>query len=461
MPELGAATSGPLRELDVTRLIDERRLSVFNWLVVFVCFFVALADGYDIIAAAFASPLLVKQFGVSAASMGPVLSASLGGIFFGSLIFGWVGDRLGRRMAIMLSCLVIGVFTLACARVGSINELFWLRLFAGIGIGGMLPNIIALNAEFSPKRMRATLIIVMFTGVTFGGVLPGPVASWLVPSYGWPVLFLIGGVLPLVMALVVALALPESPKFLVLKGRHLDRALATLRRMEPGMALDQRTRLMATELRAPGMLHPGLLFRDGLGTITVLLWLLFICNQMVFYFVNSWLPTVLTEADIPLSHAAWATALFQFGGTVGGLVLGRPFDRRGFLPVAMLFMLALPVTALIGYTANDETVLMATVALSGFALLGLQFGLNAGSALIYPTAYRATGSGWAFAVGRLGSVAGPVIAGLLVGVVSIQHFFLVLALPLGIGVIASLALAQRYVQRFHGTSLRAAEVHID
>jgi AAHS family 4-hydroxybenzoate transporter-like MFS transporter len=435
--------------LDVTRLIDDRKLSWFNWQIVIVCFFIALADGYDITATAFAGPSLIKAWGVqSMAAMGPVFSASLAGIFFGSLFFGWLGDRFGRRLALFLSCLVIGIFTLACAWATNLTELFWLRLIAGVGIGGMLPNVITLTAEFAPRAWRSTLVIIMFTGVTAGGALPGPIAARLIPTEGWPIMFLVGGVVPLVMAVIGLLTLPESLKFLVVRTKNQSAAIAVVRRMEPFLVIAPGTELIAAAEPPARRFSPALLFRDGLAPLTSLLWLLFVCNQMAFYFVNSWLPTVLANAHMA-SAGPTAAALFQIGGTVGGLVLARPLDRMGFKPICLLFALAVPATVLIGYASADETLMLAVVTISGFALLGLQFGLNAASALIYPTAFRSSGSGWAFGIGRAGAVSGPIIAGYLIAAgLSIQQLYLVLAVPLGIALIGSLFMAKRYTTMF-------------
>jgi MFS transporter, AAHS family, 4-hydroxybenzoate transporter len=171
--------------IDVTALIDDRKVDRFNAKLIILCFFIILFDGYDIGAAAFAGPALVKEWGVTnMAALGPVFSASLLGILFGSPIFGWIGDRYGRNKAIVGSCLVIGVFTFSAMWAHSLEQLTYLRFFAGIGIGGMLPNVIALTAEYSPKRARATFVIIMFTGITFGGALPGPISNWLMPTHG-------------------------------------------------------------------------------------------------------------------------------------------------------------------------------------------------------------------------------------------------------------------------------------
>jgi MFS transporter, AAHS family, 4-hydroxybenzoate transporter len=441
--------------IDVSRLIDERKMNAFNAQLVILSFFVALLDGYDIIAAAVALPNLKAAWGIT--DMRPVgwmLSASLVGILFGAPVFGYIGDRFGRKKAIIGSCLVFGIFTLAAVKAGSISDLMILRFLAGIGIGGIFPNIIALNAEFAPKRIRATMIILMFTGVTFGGVLPGLVSVWLVPSYGWQVLFLLGGVLPIVISVGVQLWMPESIKFLVLKTQDRAQVVRLARRLVPTLVVGADARFVIRDEEAFHGFPLKHLFADGLKFLTPLLWILFMCNQMAFYFSNSWMPTVLGSASVSPASAQIATSLFQLGGTIGGLLLSLPLNKQGLMPVALLFAASLPIVGSIGFVTGSVPLLMLMVFLAGFCLLGLQFGLNATSAILYPTAIRSNGSGWAFGIGRFGSISGPVIGGYLIAMqLPLRQIFLLLLIPLGIGTIASIMMARIYQTRMDSEGL--------
>jgi AAHS family 4-hydroxybenzoate transporter-like MFS transporter len=337
--------------------------------------------------------------------------------------------------------------------------MWYLRFFAGIGIGGLLPNLIALNAEFAPRRLRATMIILMFTGITFGGSVPGAVAAWLVPHYGWPILFVIGGVAPIVMALVAGVALPESIKYLTVK-QHGPRVAHILTAMRPGAPVGPQTRFVLADERHATSFSPRLLFSDGLAAITPLLWLLFLLNLMGFYFLASWNPTLLASAKVSEGMAAIGTALFQIGGTIGGLTLSRPIDRQGFRPVTILFLVAVPVIASIGYVGSISTaLLMLVLLLGGFCVLGLQFGLNAASAMIYPTAVRSNGSGWAFGIGRFGSIVGPYVGGYLIARhVPIEQLYAVAAIPFALGAVACYVLTRLYVVRFKGYGLGQREM---
>lgn len=445
---------------DVSRFIDERKMTRFNAGLVIWSFFIVLFDGYDISAISFAAPELIRNWGITnRAALGPVFSASLFGILVGSPLFGYLGDRYGRKFAIIGSCLVFGAFTLAACWAASLQDLLYLRFFAGIGIGGLLPNLIALNAEYAPRRFRATMIIVMFTGITFGGSVPGGVSVWLVPHYGWQAIFAVGGALPIVMAVAAALWLPESLKHLVVREGERERAVRLLSALSPQVPVDAGTRLVVADEKIYHGFNPKYLFEGGLALITPLLWICFACNLMGFYFLISWLPTLLTGAKLPPSEAAIATALVQIGGAVGGLALARPIDAKGFLPVTILFACAVLAMGALGYVGlSSAPALMVTVFLAGFCVLGLQFGLNASSAMIYPTSVRSNGSGWAFGVGRVGSVLGPIVGGILIGMkVPLQDLFLWATLPFLVGTAACTALTRLYFSRFGGLSLSSAK----
>ena len=377
---------------DVNKFIDARAVNWFNVRIVLFCFLAVMFDGYDIGAVAFAGPSLVRAWGItSMAELGTAFSAGLFGILFGSVFFGWLGDRYGRRMAIIASLLVMGVFSLATMPVTSLPELIATRFLTGLGLGGLLPNPIALNAEYAPKRFRATMIIISFCGITLGGAIPGPVAAWLVPTYGWQLLFLIGGVAPILLALLAVPFLPESIKYLALKAERRPQMVKALHHLDPHLNFEPDTSFVVSNEKVYKSFRPRQLFDDGLHFITPLLWLLFVCTLMSFFFVNSWLPTVLTSAHIPVAHAAIATSVFQAAGTIGGLALCRPIDKFGFIPLSVVYVLALIITPLIGYAAHIEWLLMVVVFCSGFALFSLQFGINATSAMIYPTSTAGTG----------------------------------------------------------------------
>jgi AAHS family 4-hydroxybenzoate transporter-like MFS transporter len=443
-------------EVDVTRLLNERKFSSFNVQIVVLSFVILLLDGYDITVMAFAIPALTKAWGLTNPGVfGPVLSASLFGILVGAPLFGYIGDRYGRRTAIILSCIVFGLFTWFVIFATTLTHLFALRFLAGLGIGGVLANASAINAEFAPRRFQGTAVILAFTGAAFGGALPGPVSALLVPTHGWTMLFHIGGILPLIMAAFVAWRMPESVRYLALRDDKQDEIRRIVRLLEPGYAMNPDTRFVVQnpEVRSTS---PTQLFLPGLATITILLWAIVSLVLMGYFFLISWMPTLLTRAQIPGSEAALITGALQIGGVVGCLAVSRLVDKYRVLPVVILFVLAVPVVACIGFVGVlSKPMLIALVFLAGFCVLAVQVSMAALSAMVYPTSLRASGVGWAFGIGRAGSIVGPLLGGALISAqLTAQQLYLAGAAPFALGAILSLILMGMYRRRMENLETR-------
>ena len=422
-------------EVKVSRLLDERGLSAFQIKLIVWSFFIVLIDGYDIAAIAFAAPHLVRAWGVAPSALGPVFSASLVGILFGSVLFGWIGDRYGRKAALVGSNLLFGVFTLAAAYSSNLQQMFWLRLLAGIGIGGVIPNVVAINAESAPRHLRATLAIIAVGCVPIGGAIPGFVAATLVPHYGWPILFHIGGVVPLVIAVAALFGMPESIKYMALHASQRGRMEALIAAIRPDLKVSPHARFVIEDERQFPGFNPVYLFRQGLALITPLLWLLFALNLMGYFFLLSWTPTLLTAAKLPPTTVALAGAVLQVGGTVGALALCWWLQRHRFLAIAIMFVLAVPVVGAIGFAGmTSQAALLTATFFAGFLVLGIQSGINVVGAMIYPTSLRANGSGWELGIGRIGSIVGPLVGALFVGL-PVETLYMWSALPFAAGAV--------------------------
>jgi AAHS family 4-hydroxybenzoate transporter-like MFS transporter len=421
--------------VQVSRLLDERGLSSFQIKLIAWSFFIVLIDGYDIAAIAFAAPSLAKEWALKPGSLGPVFSASLIGILFGSAFFGWVGDRYGRKAALVGSNLLFGVFTLAAAYSTNLDQMFWLRLLAGLGIGGVIPNVVAINAESAPRKLRATLAIIAVGCVPLGGAIPGFVTAVFVPQYGWQILFLLGGIVPIIIAIAAMIGLPESIKFMALHESQRGKMESAIKAIRPDYQVPANAKfIIEDEKQFPGF-NPAYLFRDGLALITPLLWLLFALNLMGYFFLISWTPTLMTAAKLPPATAALAGAMLQVGGTVGALALCWWLQKHRFLAVAIMFAIAVPVVGSIGFAGlTSKAALLTATFFAGFFVLGIQSGINAIGALVYPTSLRANGSGWELGIGRIGSIVGPIVGGLLIGL-SVERLYMWSALPFVVGAI--------------------------
>jgi AAHS family 4-hydroxybenzoate transporter-like MFS transporter len=372
-----------------------------------------LLDGFDTQAVAFVAPVLAAQWHIDLALLGPVFAAGLAGLMIGALAFGSAADWIGRKPALIVSTLIFGIFAGATAYATSTGGLLALRFLTGIGLGGAMPNIIALTSEYTPKRVRATAISLMFCGFPLGAVLGGLLAAWIIPGWGWPFVFLLGGATPLAMVPILALLMPESARFAVVRRRSQRAVLATLAAIAPHADTAGAT-LEVGEQAASG-LPVKQLFTERRCFTTLLLWIVFFASLLVLYLLVNWLPSLLYRSGVPLQRAIVATVLLNAGGIVGAIVLGRLIDRFG--PIWILagaYALTSIATAALGPSSSTTPALLAVVFVAGFGVIGGQICMNAFAAAIYPTAIRSTGVGWALGVGRLGSILGPVMGELLI-----------------------------------------------
>jgi AAHS family 4-hydroxybenzoate transporter-like MFS transporter len=406
--------------VEIGTLIEGQKFGRFQaGLMFWICAFMFI-EGYDMQVLGYAAPAIIKAWHSDKAAFGGVFGAGLVGFMLGATLLGNLGDAIGRKRMIVLGSLLFGVFTLASAAAENLISLLVIRAIAGLGLGGAIPNAIALMTEYSQARIRATRVGIMFIGYTIGSALGGVIAAHLIPAYGWPSVFVLGGVLPLLLAVGTGIALPESVRFLMLKRGRADRVLPLLRRMRPELDLRDGTAIALQEAEQPS-LPVRQLFAGGRASMTTLLWLAYAANMVSLHFLTSWLPTVIADSGVPLAHAVIATALLQAGGAVGSLVVGLLLDRIGTLGIVAAFLVAAPCVASLGHVGTDETPLMLLVAVAGMCIIGGQAGINALAGTLYPTYMRSTGTGWAFGMGRFGSILGPVIGGQLIA----------LGLPLG------------------------------
>ena len=454
--------------IQIDALVDGQKIRWFNISLLLWSWLAMFADGFDISALAFAIPELVRQWGHPGPEFRYAQVASNVGVLIGAPLIGYVGDRFGRRVAIVLGSVIFGAFTLAMSQATSINELTVLRFLTGIGIGGLMPNTIALNAELAPHRWRATLVVLMFTGITLGSGTPGAVAGWLVPNFGWQVLFVIGGIVPLAVAVCVWFALPESVKFLAKKPARNAELLKTARVMRPDLQIASDALFEAPPpAGAPahgGMAHApasgvGLLglseiFRGSLRFITPLLWLCFATTLMANFFLNNWTPLILEGNGLSPKEAAFASGGYHVGGTIGGLIVSLLLNRYGYSAIVALFVLAPIAIFSMGLEGNSHAMTAIFTCVAGFAVLGVQFGNNACAGLIYPTEARSNGIGWALGIGRIGAIVGPLIGATLIAQkMPLNELFAWASSPMALGAIAAMGVTVLCYSRFKSLKL--------
>jgi AAHS family 4-hydroxybenzoate transporter-like MFS transporter len=439
--------AGP-KTFDVSRLIDEQKVGWFAVALIFSTWLVMLTDGYELSALAFAAPALIKAWHIERSALGPVFGANIFGIMVGSILFGYIGDRIGRKRAILFGACCYGLLTLATIWTTQVNELLLLRFAAGIGIGGAVPNAFVLVSEFAPKRLRATWVTLMFTGYTLGAGFGGAVSVWLVPHFGWQAVFVVGGLAPLAVAAALAFVMPESLRFQVLKQWPPSGIVATARRLRPDQRFEADAAFTVADEHAIRKFTPRMLFAGRLRYVTPTLWLAYITNSMALFFLQNWLPVLIEAVGVPPRQAALLGTLFSIGGTAGGLALMRFVDRRGVLLITCLPVLGFPLVASLGMGLNAG-LLMAAVFGVGFCVAGTQSGLNAVASMIYPTSYRSKGTGTAIGIAKIGSISGPVIGGMLLSAhLPVPDLFRVASIPVIAVAVLSFILGKVYRPNF-------------
>jgi len=411
--------------------LQGKELGRFEVVVIAACAAAIFFDGYDAQAIGYVGPSLIKNFGIAPAALGPVFSGGLVGIMLGALFIAPLADRVGRRPVILGSILLFAAFTLATAWVDSPTALLWLRVLTGLGLGGCMPNAIALTTEYSPARLQGFLVTLMFNGFTLGSLLGGVLAHQLIPRFGWRAVFVAGGVLPLLLLPILFFVLPESLRFLALSGRNRVAVAAALKRVgSPETPESLGARLSAQEGQVRRSIRE--LFTLGRGRATAVLWTVFFMSLLDVYLLVSWLPTALNQAGIPAQNAIVLGSLLQVGALLGTLLCGAGLDRFGGNAVLMpAYVLgALSIAAIGVFSSSNLLVTTIAVILAGAGIIGGQTAANALAAAAYPTQIRSTGVGWALGVGRIGSIIGPLVAaGLLMVHVSVRGIFLVSAIP--------------------------------
>jgi AAHS family 4-hydroxybenzoate transporter-like MFS transporter len=401
--------------INIGELLGNSRIGPLQVQVFILCMICLIMDGFDVQAMGYVAPAVVTDWGISRALLGPVFSAANFGVLIGSLVFSVVADKIGRRPVLIGATLFFSAMAVVTAFAQNVQQLLWMRFIAGIGMGCIIPNATALVGEFSPRQSRVTLMMCITVGFTAGAALGGFIIAWMMPIYGWRSVFIFGGAVPLVIALLMIWGMPESLQFLAVSGRNREELSRWLRKLDPTIRVDASTRFIANEERQAGapFVH---LFRDGRGVSTVLLWVVNFMNLLVLYSLSNWLPIVVTGMGYDTQTAVLVSTVLQVGGTIGTFGLAWLIARAGFIPMlAATFAVATVSIALIGQPGISLAMLTVIVFVAGWGVIGGQPGVNALSATYYPTSLRTTGVGWGLGIGRIGAIVGPYIGGVLLG----------------------------------------------
>lgn len=405
---------------DVAQVLEELPFGTLRALILGLVTFTIILDGLDIQLAALAAPAILAEWRMDKAAMGPVLAASLAGMAIGTALGGYAGDRWGRRPSLIAAIIAFGLCTALSALASGPWTLAGLRLLTGIGLGAAVPNATALVTEWMQVRWRAYAVMLVIVAVPIGGMIGAALCAWMIPLVGWRACFVLGGVLPLLLAVLMIISLPESPQFLASRAGGDGRLAALLNQLANKEQFDSgmEFNIRPTPDRSaglPALLHPSLR-RATLG-----LWLGFFAAMLVLYGCLNWLPTLLRGLGLPLDQAVRGSMWFNLGG-IGGAMLGAwvggrmgPVRALGGLCLAGSAILVGAGLTLILVPAPLPLPLVVAILLAGGAVLGVQVGLYGLAAAAYPTACRAAGIGWAASIGRGGAVVSALAGGAVLG----------------------------------------------
>lgn len=407
------STSVASLEYDVTAEIDRRRIGSYQLFLFVLCGLVIALDGFDIQIVSFTAPILAGQVGVPVAEFGIAFSSGLTGLMAGTFIISPFGDRMGRKRLIQISCFIFGVFTIVTAYTTNLTELVIVRFIAGVGLGGCIPNALALVSEFAPRAAREKVITLVVSATPGGAMLGGIACALLIPHGHWRTVYWIGGLLPLLGSVALVWVLPESIRFMVAADRPAQRILALLRRIAPDFVAAPGARFVRSDQIVRGAPFRRL-FTDGFAERTLLLWVPYFMVFLISFLLSSWLPSVLRAAGLPLTEALMALIVFNLGGVIGAVLLGKVIDWLGvFATLGLAFLLCAIAVAALGHVAGFYSGVMAVILVVGVCVQGTICCLYALAAATYPVTLRATGIGWASGAGRFGAIFGPLWGGLM------------------------------------------------
>ena len=424
----------------VEEVIDKAKISSLHWRILFWCTLIIIFDGYDLVIYGVVLPILMQQWQLDPVTAGALGSTALFGMMIGAMLLGTLSDRFGRKKMIVLCIVLFSGFTALNGFAQTPLQFGVMRFIAGLGIGGVMPNVVALMSEYSPRRIRSTLVAVMFSGYAIGGMLSAVLGIWIVPQFGWQVMFYLA-VIPLLLLPLIWTQLPDSVAFLVRQGKIAEarKVLAAL----TGKPLPDDAELAVHQ---PQKTEQSLaaLFSNNRALSTLMFFQAFFMCLLMVYGLGSWLPKLMTMAGYGFGSSLMFLLFLNIGGIIGAIGGGWLSDRFHPRPVLMLFFtLAAVSLALLGFKSH-VAVLYFLVTVAGATTIGSQILLYAYVAQFYPTAIRSTALGWSSGVGRIGAILGPVLGGALLAMqLSHQMNFLAFVVPGALAVIAIMLTAGR------------------
>ncbi|WP_428910865.1 MFS transporter [Niallia sp. Krafla_26] len=416
------------------QMLEQTKFNKFHGMLLFWGAILMLFDGYDLVVYGAVVPTIIDEWGISTVEAGMYGSYALFGMMFGAFIFGTLADKLGRKKIILICVSIFSLFMLFSG-LAPTPELFGVfRFITGLGLGGMMPNVIGLISEYSPKGLRSRMIATIMAGYSIGGVVAALLSMVLISKFGWESVFFFGA-LPILFIPFLMKSLPESIGTLVAKNDHKG-IQNILVKLNPNYKPKMNETFVLNKSKETSSPVKNL-FTENRALLTVMIWLTYGMSLLMLYGLNTWLPKFMTEAGFPLGSSLSFLLALNVGATVGAILMGWVADRWGVGKALILFFLiAFATITSLGF-AKNMILLYVLVAIAGAATVGTQNLTHSYTSQFYPVTMRSTALGWALGIGRIGGIMGPTIGGiLLTSGLTLQLNFLVFAIP---GIIAALA----------------------
>ena len=424
-----------MKKVDINEVIDRAKFNRFHFSVMWLCASLLIFDGYDLFIYGVVLPVLMDEWSLTPVQAGALGSYALFGMMFGAFIFVPLADKIGRKRGVIICFVLFSLATFLNGFATNTTQFGIFRFLAGLGCGGLMPNAVALMNEYAPRRSRGTLVALMFSGYSLGGVLAAGLGIYILPRFGWEAMFFAAAV-PLLLVPVLMWKLPESIGFLLRQDKDAQ-ARHMLNRVNPEVKLEISDEL--TQATAKVNAVPVLdLFKESRLLGTLMIWLAFFCCLLMVYALGSWLPKLMANAGYSLGSSLSFLLALNFGGMFGAILGGWLGDRFGLPRVMAWFFVASAISiSLLGFN-SPMIVLYSLIIIAGATTIGTQILLYANTAQFYPLTMRSTGLGWASGIGRTGAIAGPFLGGTLMAMaLPLKMNFFAFAIP---GVIATIAI---------------------
>lgn len=394
------------QQVDLREFLDENRISPLQKLIIFLCLMIVVVDGIDISIMGFVAPVIKQEWGISTTDLAPVMSAALIGLALGAVISGPLADKFGRKKLLVMNLIGFGIFTLIAAVSSNVNELMIFRFIAGLFMGGVMPQAVTMVTDYSPMRLNGRMVTLILSGFTIGAAIGGFLAAWVIPHYNWHAMMIIGGILPLILAVIAMLKLPESIGYKVLKNHPKAEIDAIIHKMAPDFDTENKV-FVLPKAKTNTMDNPVKTVVSPFYILgSFLLWWSYASGLFVVYLLGSWLPMMSHEFGFSISEASLITAIYQLGGPIGCIACGYLMDKiNPHMGLVLAYIIAILFMVFIGEVGHNFMMYSMMCFFIGMWMNGANAGINGVSSAFYPVFARATGNSWMHGIGRLGAVA--------------------------------------------------------